>query len=145
MWPDSQKAMGHHGWVSLILSQHSVHFSGQGPCGIGDIKLLICHVISCDHVMRGSCESMCEFPSSCNHCNVNFGDHTPTLQRKKYFIFICQWKTLQIQLDETSCLPLLKFSKRLIFQGKFSIFASPSELSDIFQKSICFPTSVYSN
>ena len=87
MWPGSQKVMGHHGWVSLILSQHSVHFSGEGPCGIGYIKLLICHVISCDHVMRGSCESMCEFPSSYNHCHVNFGDHTPTLQRKKYFIF----------------------------------------------------------
>ena len=87
MWPGSQKVMGHHGWVSLILSQHSVHFSGEGPCGIGDIKLLICHVISCDHVMRGSCESMCEFPSSYNHCHVNFDDHTPTLQRKKYFIF----------------------------------------------------------
>ena len=40
----------------LIISQHSVKFSGNRVYGIRDIKLLNCHLISSDYVVRGSWE-----------------------------------------------------------------------------------------
>ena len=37
-------------------------FGGYSLCEIGDIKHLICHVTSCDNVIRGSCDIMGGFP-----------------------------------------------------------------------------------
>ena len=61
-----------HGWVTLIISHSPVKFGGHKPCGIGDIKLLICRLTSRDHVVRGSCGIMGEFPSSQTTTLPNF-------------------------------------------------------------------------
>ena len=50
-------------WVLVIISHRPVKFGGHKLCGIGDIKLLICHVTPRAYVIRGSC-NMGEFPSS---------------------------------------------------------------------------------
>ena len=57
--------MWHLVWVLLII-HCPVKFRGHRLCRIGDIKLLICHVNSCDHVVRGSRGIMDELPS-CGH------------------------------------------------------------------------------
>ena len=44
-----QRIVWHYGWVFLIISYHSVKFSGHQPCVRGDILFLICHVTSCCH------------------------------------------------------------------------------------------------
>ena len=49
-------------WVSF--HHRLVKFGGHRLCGIGDIKLLIYHVTSRDHAVRGSCGIIVEFPSS---------------------------------------------------------------------------------
>ena len=49
--------------VILIISHCPVKFGGLRFYGIGDIKLLICHVTSRDLVVRGSCDIMDEFSS----------------------------------------------------------------------------------
>ena len=59
-----QRVMWHNGWVILIISHRLVKIGGHRLCGIGDIKLLICHVTPRDHVARGSCDIMGEFSSS---------------------------------------------------------------------------------
>ena len=41
-----------------------VKFFGNRLCGIGDIKLLNCHLTSREYVVRGPCDIMDEFPSS---------------------------------------------------------------------------------
>ena len=46
------------------MSHRPVKFRGHRLCGIGDIKLLICHVTSRNYVVRGSCGIMGQFPSS---------------------------------------------------------------------------------
>ena len=48
-------------WVGF--SYHKI-FGGHWPYKRGDIKFLICHVTSRDHVIRGPSEIMGEFPSS---------------------------------------------------------------------------------
>ena len=54
---------GHYGWVSLIINHHSDKFVGHWLCKRGYILLLICHVTSCDHVVRGSSDIMGELTS----------------------------------------------------------------------------------
>ena len=46
-------------WVNYPHKIHGpVKFGNQKPCGIGDIKLLICHITSRDNVFRKSCDIM---------------------------------------------------------------------------------------
>ena len=54
---------GHYGWVFFIINDHSAKFGGHWTCRGGDILFLICHVTSCDHEVRGSCDVMGKFPS----------------------------------------------------------------------------------
>ena len=44
--------MLYHGLVLLIISHHPIKFGGNRLCGIRDIKLLNCHVISSGYVVR---------------------------------------------------------------------------------------------
>ena len=50
--------------VILIISHCPVKFGGHRFYGIADINLLICHVTSRDHMVRGSFDIMDEFSSS---------------------------------------------------------------------------------
>ena len=43
---------------SLVGGHHSAKFGGHRHCGIGDILVLVCHVISHDQVIIGSCDLM---------------------------------------------------------------------------------------
>ena len=42
----------------LKVSQYSAKFSGYRHCGSGDIMVLVCQIISQDHVIKGSCNFM---------------------------------------------------------------------------------------
>ena len=45
------------------MSHHSNKFGGHRHCGIGDITILVCHVISQDHVIKGLCPFIDSSPS----------------------------------------------------------------------------------
>ena len=63
-WLRGQRVMWRYGWVSLVISDYPAKFGDHIPFGRRDIKLSICHVTSCDHVVRGSCDIMGELSSS---------------------------------------------------------------------------------
>ena len=42
--------------ATVKVSHHTTKFGGNRHCGTGDIKILVCHVILHDHVMKGSCD-----------------------------------------------------------------------------------------
>ena len=50
--------------ISLMISCYPAKFGNHRPCGQGDVNLSNCHVISSDDVVRGSCNTTGEFPSS---------------------------------------------------------------------------------
>ena len=41
--------------VGSLLNQHLTKFGGHRHCSVGDIIVLVCHMISQDYVMKGSC------------------------------------------------------------------------------------------
>ena len=49
-------------WFAFIVSQHPAKFGGHRLCRRGDILFFICHLTSCDHMVGGSCNIMCELP-----------------------------------------------------------------------------------
>ena len=51
-----QKVMRLYRQEPFKVSYHSAKFSGRRHCGSGVTVVLICHVISQDHVMKGSCD-----------------------------------------------------------------------------------------
>ena len=56
--PRDQRVKQLHGWDSLKVSHYPAKFCGHRRIGIGDIMVLVCHVISNDHVIRGSSNFM---------------------------------------------------------------------------------------
>ena len=46
---------------AIAVSYYLVKFDGHGHSGRGDI-ILVCHMISKDHVFKGSCDFMGESP-----------------------------------------------------------------------------------
>ena len=48
---------------NLNVCHHPIKFGGHKHCGSEDITALLCHVISQDHVIKGSCDFMCRSPS----------------------------------------------------------------------------------
>ena len=40
----------------MKVSRHSARFGGHRHCGSGDRLVLVCHVISENHVIKGSCD-----------------------------------------------------------------------------------------
>ena len=50
-------------WETVTLSQQSAKFLGNGSCGRGDGTFLICHVASCDHVIKGHMTLLVAAPS----------------------------------------------------------------------------------
>ena len=56
-----QRVMWRYGWVSLIISDYPTKFGDHRRFGRGNIKLSICRVTSCYHVVRWSCSIMGEF------------------------------------------------------------------------------------
>ena len=42
-------------WKLLKVSHHPIKFGGHTHCYIGDIMILVCCMISQDHIIRGSC------------------------------------------------------------------------------------------
>ena len=92
-------------WVLLIIHR-SVKFGDYRLCRIGDIKLLICHVNSRDHVVRGSRGIMDELPS-CGHRRV-----TLMLPEKEIFCFslvmwphVPKWSIGYVALWMDACHP----------------------------------------
>ena len=58
-----------------------------------------------------------------SHYHDTFGDHRPCKGGDILFSN-CQWKTLEIELDGASGLPLLKFSKKdLYFKVTFELLS----------------------
>ena len=47
-----------YGWEHLMVSDYPVKFDGDKHWGVGDIIVLVCHVISENHVLNGSCDFM---------------------------------------------------------------------------------------
>ena len=39
-------------YIQFRLNHHCVKFHAFKPCGSGDEKCIICHVSSCDHVIK---------------------------------------------------------------------------------------------
>ena len=56
--PRDQRVKQLHGWDSLKVSHYPAKFCGHRRIGIGDIMVFVCHVISNDHVIRGSSNFM---------------------------------------------------------------------------------------
>ena len=56
-----QCLVSHH--LSHPASHHPTKFGGHRHCDGGDIIILVCHVISQDHVMKPSCDFMSKSPS----------------------------------------------------------------------------------
>ena len=54
--------MGLYESKPLKVSHDPAKFGGDKHCGRGDIMILICHVISQDHVTLGSCDFMGRSP-----------------------------------------------------------------------------------
>ena len=52
--PPDSRAMGLFKYESLKVSYHPTKFGGNKHCGSGNAILLICHVISEDHVIKGT-------------------------------------------------------------------------------------------
>ena len=48
-----QRVMRLYGWEHLMVSNHPATFDDHGYCGIGDIAVLVCHVILQAHVTKG--------------------------------------------------------------------------------------------
>ena len=46
-----------------MVKQHPVKFGGHRACGDGDVMILVCHMISEDHVIKGSCDFVAWSPS----------------------------------------------------------------------------------
>ena len=68
--PRNYIVMWLYGWKSLKVSHHSAKFCAQRDCGSGDM-VLIDHLISQDHVIKGSCDFMGETPHGKSHlCQV---------------------------------------------------------------------------
>ena len=53
------------GWKPLKVSHHPAKFGGHRLCGIRDIMVLVCHMISQDHKIKGLCDSMGIILSRC--------------------------------------------------------------------------------
>ena len=53
----------HYGWKLLMVTHQFAKLGGYRNCGTGDIMTLGCHMISQDHVMKGSCDFMGRSPS----------------------------------------------------------------------------------
>ena len=45
------------------MSRHLSKFGGPRPYGSGDITVLVCHMISKDHMIQGSCDFIGGIPS----------------------------------------------------------------------------------
>ena len=54
--PSDQRVMWLYGQESIKVSYHSAKFGGQGPNGGENIVILVCHVISQYHMIKGSCD-----------------------------------------------------------------------------------------
>ena len=64
----------HNRRVSLIISDYPTKYGDHRPCGRGDIKLSVYHVISLDHVIRGSRDIWMSF-LIVSQCPVTFTGH----------------------------------------------------------------------
>ena len=66
--------ISHYGSELLIVCHHPAKFLGHSHYGSGDVMVLICHVITQDHVITGSCDFGKEsFKAS--HQLAKFGGH----------------------------------------------------------------------
>ena len=93
MWPRVQRVIWHHGRVLLIIRHDPVKFSGCKLCGIGELKLLICYVISRDHVIRESWVN-----SSHHKPLLYFCKNTKECKNSKMVIQKCKiWKYISLQ------------------------------------------------
>ena len=57
-----------NGFSNLVggkVSHHPAKFDGHMHCSIRDIMVLVCHMISQDHNIKGSCDSMGIILSRC--------------------------------------------------------------------------------
>ena len=61
--PRDQSLISLYGSEPLKVSHHPTKCGGHGYCGSGDIKVLVCQVISQDHLMKLSCDFMDRSPS----------------------------------------------------------------------------------
>ena len=59
----SKGRKGWKGWEPLKVSHHRVKFDDRKHYGIGDIMVLICHVISKDDAIKASCDIMGRGPT----------------------------------------------------------------------------------
>ena len=84
-----QRATWNHRRVSLVTSDYTAKFCYHRPCGRGDIKLLLFHVVSLDHVVRESCYIMVGLPPHHSHNYVKLGDYRPC-SREDFSFLVCQ-------------------------------------------------------
>ena len=57
MWPGGQGKMLLHGCLLFTLSRQLAKFHCHKPCQKGYVMLSICHLTTCHHILRESCDS----------------------------------------------------------------------------------------
>ena len=63
MSPRGERVDKHNGMEFLKTSHHSAKFCGQRHCGSGDMMILVCQVMSQDHITKGTRDLMGRKPS----------------------------------------------------------------------------------
>ena len=53
--PRDWRIIWHYRWKPLMISYHHTTFGGDKHCGSEDVMILICHVISQDHLTKEPC------------------------------------------------------------------------------------------
>ena len=81
----------------FMVYHHPTKFGGHIHCGGVDITVLVCQVISEDHMMKGSCDFISKDPSR----SVKFGGHRYS-GSGDIIIFVCH-VTLQDHVIKVLC------------------------------------------
>ena len=61
-WSSDQRIMWLQGWETVIVSHYLSKYGVDRHCVSGDVMGLVSHVISYEHMIKGSCDLMCERP-----------------------------------------------------------------------------------